>query len=418
MQRGKILLILGIILLLPFSVNKKHNILLLSNSHYYNKISWNDQQGVFAADLIHPATSLIGEKIIMYPYNYLRLNISGIDFDLTPTETKTIYNNDLTLDKQLNIFNGSQNIDTVSVGRDSAGIVSFTVSYSQITNGPFTAVPQNERLIVNSHYNGMDVIPLKIIYKIKKVPQDIVEFRWEPDYPPYYISQYYKNRNIISNRDIVEILNSYSNLGGDYFNQNPKELVCTDAVTLVIKTVGIDYPGLLKKYKITGNKYLQRNSGIMYLLLKKLGLVDDFIHYFMNGDRSKIYKYGRYRNLTAENFGIEKLEAGQVMFYDRYFNSGPQAGKIQRFDIHSALISEVTDDKISKAAMVTSRSRIPPYDSLIMLDSRVNFPAWFGYRQHYRGSDETKEDLRYLVYAVMDFPSIIQKLRGINAGEN
>ena len=103
----------------------------------------------------------------MYPYNYLRLNISGIDFDLTPTETKTIYNNDLTLDKQLNIFNGSQNIDTVLVGRDSAGIVSFTVSYSQITNGPFTAVPQNERLIVNSHYNGMDVIPLKIIYKIK-----------------------------------------------------------------------------------------------------------------------------------------------------------------------------------------------------------------------------------------------------------
>ena len=102
------------------------------------------------------------------------------------------------------------------------------------------------------------------------------------------------------------------------------------------------------------------------------------------------------------------------MLYDRYYNSGPKTGKVQRFDIHIALITDVIEGKISRAGMVTSRSRKPPYDTLIMLDSDVNFPAWFGYRQHYLGSDETHEDLRYLVYGIMDFKSIIQKLRGIN----
>ncbi len=91
---------------------------------------------------------------------------------------------------------------------------------------------------------------------------------------------------------------------------------------------------------------------------------------------------------------------------------------MQRFAIHSALITDVVSGKIAKAAMVTSRSRKAPYDTLIMLNSDVNFPAWFGYRQHYLGSDETHEDLRYLVYAIMDFKSILQKLRGINLQSN
>ncbi len=327
--RGKILFAAGLILLLPFSskrIEKKE--LSIPDNHnpdkFYNKISWNDQQGIFAADLIHQSTSLIGEKIIMNPYNYLKFNISGIDFDFTPTETKTIYNDNLILHKQLNIFNPSQNTDTVFIGKDSLGIVTFTVNRSQVTDGPFTVFADGKRLIVSTHYNGMDVIPIKVIYKKANTSLDMVEFKWENNYPPYYVSQYYKNRNIITNEDIVDILSSYSNLSGDYFNENAKRLVCTDAVTLVIKTIGIDYPGLLKKYHISGNEYLQRNSAVLYLLLKKLNLTDDFIHYFMRGDRKKIYEYGRYKNLTAENFGINKLEPGQVMFYDRYFNSGPK----------------------------------------------------------------------------------------------
>ncbi len=421
--RSKILFVAGLILLLHIPAKRFKEISKPVNNNYhlekfYNKINWNDQQGIFAADLIHQTTSLVGEKIIMHPYNYLKLNISGVDFDFTPTETKTIYNDNLILHKQLNIFNPSLNTDTVFIGKDSLGIVTFTLKYSQVTDGPFTVSPDGKRLIVSSHYNGMDVIPIKVIYRKTYIPLDMVEFKWENDYPPYYVSQYYKNRNIITNEDIIDILNSYSNLSGDYFNENPKQLVCTDAVTLVIKTVGIDYPGLLQKYHITGNEYLQRYSLVLYRLLKKLDLTRNFIHYFMDGDVKKIYKYGRYKNLVAQNFGIDKLEPGQVMFYDRYFNSGPKTGKVQRFGIHSGLITDVIHGKIAKAAMVTSRSRKAPYDTLIMLDSDLNFPAWFGYRQHYLGSDETHEDLRYLVYAIMDFKSVLQKLRRINVQNN
>lgn len=240
--RGKILFLIGIILLLPFSVKRNHRINIDESEpspvKYYNKISWNDQQGIFAADLINESTSLVGKKIIMYPHNYLKLNISGVDFDYTPTEVKSIYNENLTFSKQLILFNSSQNTDTVFISRDSSGIVTFKLTYSQVTNGPFTVFPEGKRLVVRSHYNHMDVIPLKVIYNKFTIPLDMVEFKWEKDYPPYYVSQYYINRNRITNKDIIDILNSYSNLSGDYFNENTKQLVCTDAVTLIIKTIG------------------------------------------------------------------------------------------------------------------------------------------------------------------------------------
>jgi hypothetical protein len=419
LKRGKIFLISGLIFFLPFSTRMVKNTIVKVTpgslpEEYNDRINWNDLQGVFAAGLINPSTSLIGKKIIMYPYNFLKLNISGIDFNFTPTEIKTIYNKYFQFKKQLNIFNPSQNIDTISITKDSSGIINFNLRYSQITDGPFSVFPGREKLDVRSHYSMMDVIPIKIIYSKQNVHIDEVEIKWEPDYPPYYISQYYRNKNFITRKDIIDILNSYSNLNGDYFDQNAKQLVCTDAVILIIKTIGVDYAGLLNKYNIKGNEYLQRNADVMYLLLKKLNLIDDFVHYFMGGDRNKIYNFGRYKNLTAENFGIAKLEPGQVMFYDRYFNSGPKTGEVQRFGIHSALITEVVNGKIAKAGMVTSRSHKPPFDTLIMLNSDVNFPAWFGYRQHYLGSDETHEDLRYLVYAIMDFKSVLQRLRAIN----
>lgn len=357
---------------------------------------------------INKNNSLEGTLIGVEPGK--KVLLEGNDFDFEKENSKTIFGKEKSFEKYLELKNNTKLHDWVKVDKDSFGRAVFNTSYTDIRDGPFVTSSNEGNLFVRSLYGNFDVIPSKIYLEKNGVKEDSLEIINEEFYPPYYISSRLKEKKELTSLDLLEVIGSYHNMEGDYFNSNHKELVCTDVATLLIKSVGLDYEKMIDRNKIPGNDFKQRNIGIFRTVLEKEGY-NKYVHYFKEGDKGKILREGVYENLTAENFGIDAIKPGQIMFLTRFYNTGKDKGKVQNWDAHLAAVTEVNNGLITKAAMVSSDSRKPPYDQNIRYRTDVDFKKWYEYRQDYMGSNETNESLRYRLYVLVEMDKILNEMK-------
>lgn len=351
---------------------------------------------------------LIGNLIGALPET--KILLQGSDVNLEPSKIKSIFGNILTFDKSLLAYNSTKMHDWLKIESDKNNNPIIYTSRTNIRNGPFEIYIENDGLFVRSNYGNWDVIPGKVILQKKSINIDSLEIVKEPFYPVHYVSSRLKSKEKIEGLDLLEIIGSYHNLKGDYFDYNHKNLVCIDIATLPIKTLGFDYKKMIEDAKIPGNEYKQRKISVFRTLLDKLNY-SKHTHYFMNKNLNELEKFGTYENITAKNFGINELTPGQIIMFTRIYNSGPFKGKIQKLDVHFAIISEVNNNLITKAAMISSTSTKPPYTEHMMLQTEIDFKKWYEYRQDYRGSDETSESLKYRITGIIDFVSVINEMK-------
>lgn len=345
-------------------------------------------------------------QIILPPKTMLNLD-KGI-LDLNPTILKSVRypkEKPMVFEKFSYIYNNSPLEDTLRFSYTKDSVLTISTKRSLVRNGPFTIFPTSNGLEVKSSYGKYDVVPMKVFNG-----KENIEVKDEKNYPPYYVSSEFTNKDSISSKDVQKILNSYVHLYGDYFRVNHKALVCTDVATLVMKTVGIDYGKELTKYHVFGNDYRQRNISVFKNFLKKRGIYDENIYYFMGRNLERIISSPGYDKLTPENFGMDNFSPGELLFFTRAYATGPLRKSLQREDVHFGIISEVKDNKIKESIMTTSSMRKAPYDKNISL-SKVNFQKWYKFRSKYTGSDETNETLTYRVYGIFDLVSAINSLK-------
>ena len=342
------------------------------------------------------------------PKTFINLDSKLLNLESTVLESITYPNEEPTKFKKFGyIFNDSDKESITTLQYDSNSVLNIKTDFSKVRNGPFFAFPENGKIKVRSFYGTLNVFPMKFTIEDGK-NKDEINFIDEKNYPPYYVSERLSKKDSLNAEDVQEILDSYENLYGDYFKVNYKALVCTDAATSIIKTLGIDLEKELDKNKVWGNSYRQKNVSVIKNYFKKKD--SNSIHLFQKGKLEKILKFGSYEDLTPENFGMENFIPGQIILLTRFYNSGPRKGKIQREDVHFGVIYEVKDNKIREASMVTSHMKTPPYDGEIQL-STIDFEDWYKKRSNYTGSDETKESLTYRVYGIIDLPLVINQLK-------
>lgn len=338
------------------------------------------------------------------------VSINSRDLDLTSTITKSVNGTKIVLEKKILLYNPTIEKESVVLQKSEEGIT-FYIDNVVLFNGPFMAYKNNNHIEIKSFYDLRDVVPIRVALKNKK--EDYIEFVSKDNYPPYYISKKLSEEKI-TNEDIVKILSSYNNLYGDYFNISHKTLVCTDQLVLPFLTAGVDFSDIIFKEKIPGNEYKHRNITTILKLLEKYDIKKSYVHYFHKGDKAKIFYSEGYDALKPESFGIDSFKVGQGIIFTRFYLNGPLKGKEQRSNVHAGVISEVKNGKISKVAMVTSRSRKPPYTNEIMATSDVDFYHWYeNLRREYTGSDETPYTLTYRVLAIVDLPEIINYFKKI-----
>ncbi|MEM4637711.1 MAG: hypothetical protein QXK76_01625 [Candidatus Woesearchaeota archaeon] len=384
----------------------------------FNNLEEKDYFEIYAADKyaqIIPANSLKRDlnisdlvlKLIPGETAY----IDNPEIDLTPTITKTIYGKTLRLEKQVLLHNPSEQNEYVLIKKDQDGQLVFHINNSAVFNGPFVAYKENNKIRVSCAYELGDVVPLKV--KLMDKNEESIIFVSKNNQPAYFISENMKYKKL-NGEDIIEMLKSYDNAYGDYFNTSPKTMVCTDQLTLPFLTSGIDLEQIIEKHKISGNEYKHRNINVILKLLDIYNVKNKYIHYFHNGDKKKIYAAEGYSALNPESFGINSFKAGQGIIFTRYYNDGPLKGQEQRTNVHVGVISEVNDGKIIKVSMVTSRAEKPPYDKKIMSTTDVDFYHWYeNLRREYVGSDETPHTLTYRVLAIIDLPEIINHFKNV-----
>jgi len=345
------------------------------------------------------------------PRTLINLDSKLLNLESTVLESITYPNEEPTEFKKFGyLFNDSDKESITTINYDSNSVLNIKTDFSKVRNGPFIAFPENGKIKVRSFYGAFNVFPMKFTLEDGK-NKDEINFIDEKNYSPYYSSKRLSEKDSLTTEDIQEILDSYENLYGDYFKVNYKALVCTDAATSIIKTLGINLEKELDKNKIWGNSYRQKNVSVIKNYLKKKD--SNSGHLFQKGKLEKILKFGSYEDLTPENFGMENFIPGQIILLTRFYNSGPRKGKIQREDVHFGVIYGVEGNKIKEASMVTSHMKKPPYDGEIQL-STIDFEEWYKRRSNYTGSDETKESLTYRVYGIIDLPLVINQLKKEN----
>ncbi|PJE81132.1 hypothetical protein COU58_04165 [Candidatus Pacearchaeota archaeon CG10_big_fil_rev_8_21_14_0_10_32_42] len=334
----------------------------------------------------------------------LNLNPDSLESVTYPSEKPVIFS------KFSYILNETDQTSKVKIMFDSNSVLNVTTDFSKVRNGPFLVIPENEELKVRSFYGIHNVIPMKVLIKKGEEVQDEIKFIDEKYYPPYFVSKKLADKDSLDYEEVKKILDSYENIYGDYFKMNYKALVCTDAATLILKTVGINLEEELDRNKIYGNSYRQKNVSVIKNYVNKID--PHKIHLFKNGDLQKILKYGEYSDLIPENFGIKSFSPGQILLFTRFYNTGPKKGKIQREDVHFGVVYGVNEkgDNIIESSMVSSRKGEPPYDKLIQLTT-LDFKDWYKSRSHYTGSDETSESLTYRIYGIIDWIDTINKIK-------
>ncbi|MCR4327656.1 MAG: hypothetical protein NUV46_03690 [Nanoarchaeota archaeon] len=333
----------------------------------------------------------------------LNLNSDSLKSVTYPSEKPVIFS------KFSYILNETDQTSKVKIMLDSNSVLNVTTDFSKVRNGPFLATPENEELKVRSFYGVHNVIPMKVLLKKGEVVQDEIEFIDEEHYSPYFVSKKLANKDSLNSEDVKKILDSYENIYGDYFKVNYKALVCTDAATLILKTVGINLEEELDRNKVYGNSYRQKNVSVIKNYVNKMD--PHKIHLFKEGNLQNILRYGEYSDLIPENFGIKNFSPGQILLFTRFYSTGPNKGRIQREDVHFGVVYEVNEkgNKIIESSMVSSRKGEPPYDKLIQLTT-LDFEDWYKSRSNYNGSDETNESLTYRVYGVIDWIDAINKI--------
>lgn len=356
--------------------------------------------------------SIIGQTIAIEPFETIFLENSGLD--TATTRTKTINGKIIELPKSLGILNPTANTEYVEVSDDGRGKPLFNIENVAILNGSFVAYSTKKDVEVRCAYGLSDVIPISITSD-KFKDSDTIRFVQDSNSPPYFISSKLREKKEITGNDIFEVMKSYENMLGDYFNTSPKTLVCTDQLILPMLAAGINIESLMTKYRIPGNSYKHRNINSLLSLLDAMGVAEQNVHNFMDGDKKKIFDSEGYDLIIPENFGLEKFEEGMGVIFTRYYLTGPNKGKEQRTNVHLGMISEVKGNKITKVAMVTSRSSKPPYTNNIMSSLDNDFKYWYdGLRSEYIGSDETSEALTYRVKFILDVPKIATSLKAIS----
>jgi hypothetical protein len=327
----------------------------------------------------------------------------------------TLKANKIDLEKRLGFFHYWQD-EKGRVRFEKSDEDSSLIAYLEnaaITNGPFTIYQErdNDHLSVRTSYGYFDAIPMKIILEKQGACLDTIETINEKDYPPYFVSYRLKNKENIGEKDIMWMLKAYENQKGDYFDLNDYDLVCSDIIGQILKTIGINYRGILKKNKISNIRYSQRNMSNFINLIEKEGLEENMHYYLENNDRD-IFNIGGWVNLTPINFNIENFNLGQIVIFTRYFASGPDTGQTQRRNVHVGMISGLRDKMIDRVAMITSTSNIAPYTEQIKLYHGHDFQYWYDHlRSTYLGSDETSEALTYRVRMIIDFPEVLTYLK-------
>ena len=312
------------------------------------------------------------------------------------------------------LLNNSGNSSKAKIIYDGNSILNIeTDGNIEIRNGPFTTTSDGKTLNVKSSYGPANVIPMNIFLKKGNKIEDGVQFVDEKNYPPYFVSERLIKKDSIDEDDAKWILNSYQNLYGDYFKVNCKSLVCTDAATLIMKTAGISLGEELKKNRIFGDDYLQRNIRTIFSLIEKENLSKD-VHLFEGGNLEKVLENGSYNNLTPENFGLKKFSPGQVIIFSRFYNSGKLKGKVQKKMVHLSVIYKTDGEKIETTSSVSSHKTEPPYDGNIKL-GLTDFKEWYKRLENYTDSDETTESLKYRVYGIIDWLDVINHVKKDNS---
>jgi hypothetical protein len=308
------------------------------------------------------------------------------------------------------LYNNSDSKSKASLSYDDSELIVRTDGVSEVRNGPFLVYSKDgKKLDVKSFYGTDDVVPMKVILEREGSPEDSLRFVDEWNYPPYFVLSRFSKKDSIDWKDAKEILGFYENLYGDYFKINYKALVCSDPVTLIMKTAGIDLEKELSQAHMGGNSYRQKSPAIIKNYIERIGLSKD-IHLFEGGNLEKILNSDSYSDVNPENFGIKRFYPGQVLLFTRFYKNGPMKGKVQRGDVHMGIIYKTDGDMIKEASMVTSHMTEPPYNKDIML-TNVNFRKWYGYLRNYTGSDETPYTLTYRVYGIIDWLDVINHIK-------
>ncbi|MDP3966214.1 MAG: hypothetical protein Q8Q04_01650 [archaeon] len=344
------------------------------------------------------------------------LNLDGELINLSPTVVTSVTyppESPISFSKFAYVFNETDRISNVKIFLDSNSVLNITTDFSKVRNGPFLASPNEDKIEVSSFYGTNNVLPMKVFTGKNK--GEVITFIDEKNYPPYFISERLAKKDSITNKDITGILNSYSNLYGDYFRVNHKSLVCTDAATLILKTAGINFKNELEKVNIRGGSYLERNITSIMRLLEKNNL-SDYVYTFKEGKLENVLKDCTYENLTPKNFGMQEFSPGQILIFSRFYNSGPKKGKIQKTIVHMGVIYDTDGQKVKEISSVSSHSSTPPYDKNIMMGV-TDFEKWYEIRSNYTGSDETNESLTYRVYKILDLPKAINEIKKSYVGK-
>ncbi|MEM4152999.1 MAG: hypothetical protein QXK80_02710 [Candidatus Pacearchaeota archaeon] len=386
------------------TINPISNSVLLGNPEFYSletlwlldSLKTLDLSEIFEDDILDKKFIVLGNwkvKIPMMQY-----------INLKPEKVRALNGKKITLEKKLEFLHEKWQEKGSVVFEMIQDTLTTTMENLALINGPFTIKSYLNKTEIHSNYGDFVPIPMKII-----TPHDTIEIINERNYPPYFISYKLKNKKEINGKDILEIIKAYENQKGDYFNVNDKHLVCSDIISHVIKTLGIDYKKLLKENKLTYEGYFQRNIPSLINLIEKREL-NHLVHYFLDNDDKKIFELESWENLKPENFNLESFKVGQLIVFTRYFASGPNKGKCQKRLAHVGIISESEKDIIKRVAMVTSVGK-PPYTDNIKMYLGHDFKAWYESRLVYTGSDETKDTLTYRIRKIIEFPELVTELK-------